>query len=286
MTPTPAQLLRRAQTTVDADELVDIGCDLADVGELDGAEYCFRRATDLGDATAAFNLGNCLAEQDRFREAVDAYEVALARGEADAWLNLGLALGELGDLTGEVRAYEQAERAGDSGGALMLAFSLREQGQRDAAFEAAERASAAGNDRAAAVVASWRWNESLDASLESALRTGAELYPSARADLADLLVTTGRIEEGRSVLARGMELGEVESMVPLGNLYAVVLGDDAAAEAAFRAAAELGEPHAHHNLAVMLAGRGDLDGAERHFRIAAETGDTLAQAALHDLLDD
>jgi tetratricopeptide (TPR) repeat protein len=283
---TSAQLLRKAHATSDVDELVNIGCDLADSGDAGGAEYCFRRASDLGDAGAAFNLGNTLAGQGRFREAVDAYELALERGESDAWLNLGMVLDDLGDLAGAMRAYEQAERAGDSGGAVMLAFALREQGERDAAFEVVERASAAGNERAAAVLACWRWCESLDPSLEPALRAGAELYPPARADLGRLLVDTGRVEEGRLVYLQGLELGETESMVPLGNLYADVLGDDAAAEAAYRAGAELGDTHAHHNLAVLLERHGDLVGAERHFRQAAEGGDTLAAAALRDLLED
>ena len=286
METTPAQLLRKAHATSDVEELVSIGCDLADSGEAGGAEYCFRRASDLGDAVAAFNLGNTLAGQERFREAADAYELALERGEPDAWLNLGKVLHELGDLAGEMRAYQQAERAGDRAGAVMLAFALQEQGERDAAFEAVERASAAGNELAAAVLACWRWDESHDPSLEPALRAGAELYPSARADLGDLLVTTGRVEEGRLVYLRGMELGESESMVPLGNLYADVLGDDTAAEAAYRAGAELGDTHAHHNLAVLRERHGDLAGAERHFRHAADSGDTLAEAALRDLLQD
>jgi len=283
---TSARLLRKAHATADVDELVSIGCDLADSDEAGGAEYCFRRASDLGDAAAAFNLGNCLAGQERFREAVDAYELALERGETDAWLNLGMVLEDLGDLAGAMRAYEQAERAGDSGGAVMLAFALREQGERDAASEAMERAEAAGNELAAAVLACWRWCTSLDPSLEPALRAAAELYPSARADLGRLLVNTGRVEEGRLVFLRGMELGETESMVPLGNLYADVLGDDDAAEAAYRAGAELGDTHAHHNLAVLLARHGDLAGAERHFRQASDGGDRLAEAALRDLLED
>jgi hypothetical protein len=40
------------------------------------------------------------------------------------------------------------------------------------------------------------------------------------------------------------------------------------------------------NLAVLLERRGDLAGAERHLRQAAEGGDTLAAAALRDLPED
>jgi hypothetical protein len=54
------------------------------------------------------------------------------------------------------------------------------------------------------------------------------------------------------------------------------------ADAAYRAGAELGDAHAHHNLAVLLESHGDLVGAERHFRQAAERG-ALAEAALRDV---
>jgi hypothetical protein len=98
---TSAQLLRQARATCDVDELITIGCDLADSDEADGAGYCFRQASDLGDAVTAFNFGITLAGQKRFREAADAYELALERGETDAWLNLGHVLAELADLAGE-----------------------------------------------------------------------------------------------------------------------------------------------------------------------------------------
>jgi len=270
----------------DLDDLVDLGCELAKVGRLSDAEACFRRASDLDSSTASFNLGNCLAEQERWLEAVAAYELALDRGEGDAWLNLGLVLHDLGDLAGEIRAYQAAEAAGDSGGALGLAFALCEQGDRNAAMEAALRSAAAGNDTGAAVVACWQWCTSLDPALEPALRAGADHFPSARADLGHLLVDTGRIKEAREVFERGMKLGEVESMLPLGNLYADVLDDEQAAEGAYRAAAALGDAHSHHNLAVLLEEQGDLAGAEHHYRAAVDGGDSLAKRALRDLRGD
>ncbi|WP_141821511.1 tetratricopeptide repeat protein [Humibacillus xanthopallidus] len=268
------------------DDLLEAGCELAEASRLADAESCFRQAMRLGSADGAFNLGNCLAEQERWTEAVDAYDVAIAGGVADARLNLGIVLHELGDLAGEIRAYQQAEAGGDSGGPLGMAFALREQGDREAALAAAQRSAASGNQTAAAVAACWQWCTSHDPSLEPDLRAGAALFPSARADLGDLLLTTGRIEEGRQVLEAGMKLGEVESMLPLGNLYADVLHDDAAAVAAYRAGAALGDAHSHHNLAVLLEQNGDLAGAEHHYRRAIEGGDTLAIRALRELLEE
>lgn len=176
----------------------------------------------------------------------------------------------------------EPDRSEDS--LLELAFALRELDRRDEALATAERA-AAGDATAAAVVACWRWCTSWDPSLEEDLRAGAELFASARSDLGDLLIRSGRIEEGRAVLEHGMLMGEVESMLPLGNLYADVLGDPIAAEAAYRAGAELGDAHAHHNLAVLLDEQGDVAGALEHFRLAADGGDGLAEQALRELDD-
>lgn len=264
----------------DTTELLSLGCELVDDARLEAAVACFRRASELGSAAGAFNLGNALAEQELWLEAVPAFEVALERGETDAWVNLGLVLHELGDLAGEMRAYEQAEAAGDSGGPLGLAFSLREQGDLEGAMSAAQRSADMGNETAKAVVACWQWCLTLDPSLEGDLRAGAELFAAARADLGDLLRSSGRIEEARDVLEGGMASGEVESMLPLGNLYADVLGDVTAARAAYSAAADLGDAHAHHNLGVLLEEAADVDGALHHYRLAVAGGDVLASSAL------
>jgi hypothetical protein len=83
-----------------------------------------------------------------------------------------------------------------------------------------------------------------------------------------------------------MKLGEKESMLPLGNLFTDILGDDDAAEAAYRAGTERGDAHSHHHLAVLLESHDDREGAERHFRLAIEGGSTLAITSLRTFLDD
>lgn len=269
----------------DVDGLVDLGCDLADVGRQVDAELCFRRAAELGSAVASFNLGNTLAALSREPEAVAAYEQALAGGETDAWLNLGSVLQELGDLAGAMRAFREAFHAGDGEGALALAFCLREQGEREQAVTAARDAAAAGSLVAVGVLACWEWDASLDPALESALRAGAERYPSARADLAELLCSTGRVSEAREVLEQGAKLGEQESWLPLGNLYADEFGDFAAARDAYLGGIAAGDSNCHHNLGVLLARQGLTDDAEEQFRLGAEAGDQLASRALRDLRD-
>jgi tetratricopeptide (TPR) repeat protein len=275
--------LRRLQASEDADELIDLGCDLADAGRQTDAEWCFRRAADMGDTIGSFNLGNALAAQRRFAEAVDAYESALAGGEADAWRNLGKVLEDLGDLAGAMRAYRGAADAGDLEGGLQLAFLLREQGERHAAMDVAMEIAAMGDQEAAAVVACWRWCATLSPALEPELRAGADYFPAARADLAHLLRETGRPDEARFQLEKGAKRGEAVAWLPLGNYYADVLGDDEAAEEAYRGGIAAGETYCHHNLAVLLAERGDFEGAVEQFRLGAAAGDQLAAEALREL---
>jgi tetratricopeptide (TPR) repeat protein len=264
--------------------LVELGCDLADAGRPVDAERCFRRAVQLGETWAALNLGNALAAQRRWADAVPAYEQAIATGETDAWVNLGVVREELGDVTGAMRAYREAARTGDSNGALALAFLLKERGEPEEADQMARQALDAGNRAAAGVLASWAWNRTLDPTLEPALRAGAERYPAARADLAELLRSTGRAVEARSVLERGAKLGERELWLPLGNLYGDELRDQAAAEQAYLSGIAAGDSYCHHNLGLLLAERGDVDGAEEQFRLGASAGDQKAAAALRRLM--
>jgi tetratricopeptide (TPR) repeat protein len=237
----------------------------------------------MGDTVASFNLGNALAAQQRWEEAVAAYEVALAGGEPDAWRNLGKVLEDLGDLAGAMRAYRGAADAGDLEGGLQLAFLLREQGERHAAMDVALEIAAMGDQEAAAVVACWRWCATLDPALEPDLRAGADFFPAARADLAHLLRASGRTAEARFVLEKGAKLGEAVAWLPLGNFYADEMEDDEAAEEAYRGGIAAGEAYCHHNLAVLLAERGDFDGAVEQFRLGAAAGDQLAADALREL---
>jgi tetratricopeptide (TPR) repeat protein len=208
-----------------------------------------------------------------------------ANRRTDAWLNLGSVLQTLGDLAGAMRAFREAFQAGDVEGALALAFCLREQAEPEQAMTAARDAAAAGSLAAAGVLACWEWDESLDPALEPALRAGAAYYPSARADLAELLCSTGRVTEACEVLEQGAKLGEQESWLPLGNLYADEFGDFTAARDAYLGGIAAGDTHCHHNLGVLLVAQGLTDDAEEQFRLGAEAGDALASRALRDLRD-
>jgi tetratricopeptide (TPR) repeat protein len=276
---------RRVVESGDDSICLNLGNALADQGRHDEASAMFRRAIDFGDGDAWINLGNSLAAQRLFNEAAVAFEEATSVGDTDAWLNLGQVLEELGDLAGAIRAHQAGSSAGDSNATITWAFMLREQGEPDQAETVAQLAADQGSEYGAAVLACWRYCRTLDPSLESALRAGAEHFASARGDLADLLVSSGRLSEAVTVLQRGMDLGEKESCLQLGNLYRDELHDDAAAERAYRAGIAAGDAHSHHNLASLLEDGEQVDEAINHYRMAAAGGDALAIRALKRLSD-
>ena len=302
----------------DVDALVDRGCELADLGDHEGAVEHFRRAAVTGDAIALFDLGTSLGALGRWAEAADAHEQAARAGEDDAWADLAGALlrlerwveaevaarqsiacadpngwGVLGAaLEGQGRTVE-AERAfrlaagrGNPHAALELAHLLRESGRQLEAWHWAQLAADAGQEVAAATLACWRWEETRDPALEPQLRAGARVYEHARTSLPHLLRATDRVEGARAVLEEGALRGEVASWLPLGNLYREELDDDVAAAAAYRACIEGGDLHSHHNLGVLLLDTGDVDGAIEHFSIAAAGGDELAARVLREVLDE
>ena len=229
-------------------------------------------------------LADDLLREGRWADAEVAARSALERGEPAAWAVLSNALQEQ-DRTAEAeRTLRAAAGRGDTAATLELAVLLQTTGRRVEAGHWARLAADAGNPVAAATLAAWRWDEGRDPALEPQLRSGAAHHPGARTALADLLRSTGRVEEARTVLEQGAARGEVASWLPLGNLYREELDQAVAAEAAYRAGIEGGDLHAHHNLGVLLLDAGDVDTAVEHFSIAAAGGDELAARVLREVL--
>nr|WP_246214997.1 tetratricopeptide repeat protein [Modestobacter muralis] len=270
----------------DVDALLDLGRALHEADRDRDAEQCFRRAARDGDGAALFELAWSLAAQERWRDAALAFERAVAAGESAGWLHQGVALEQIGDLAGAQRAYEEAAAAGDVEGWVHQAWLWRLLGDGGRATEALTAGTRAGSELAAAVLACWRWDATRDPALEPALRAGADHYPDARADLGALLRQSGRLDEARTVLEHGVQLGESASMLPLGNLLRDDLEDDDAAEQAYRLGIAAGDAFCHNNLGVLLRDRGDVVGAAEEFMLGELNGDAKAAANLTALRDD
>jgi tetratricopeptide (TPR) repeat protein len=192
---------------------------------------------------------------------------ALASGDVDAVVSLGCELSEGGDHINAAHCFQWAIAQGAEWVTLNLGnelVSLDRDGEAIAMYQ-----------RTARVGETDAWFNLGQA--------GAELYPSARAALADLLHDCGRLLEAVQVLQPGTSLGECESFLPLANLYLDDLDDATAAEAIYRAGIDAGDIYCHHNLAELLAKRNRLDEAIHHYQRAAAAGDALAAQALTQL---
>ena len=243
--------LEDARISEDADQLVDVGCDLAERGEHEAAADCFSRAIRMGAEWATHNLGNELVSLGRDAQSIEYFERSIAIGQSESLLNLGQVVERLGDFVRAAAIYRRAMNAGDVNAGMSLAFLMHERGKRDEAEQAAASAARAGSPLARAVLATWQWDRHRDVALEDELRSSVGVYDSARAALADLLESTDRPAEALALLKAGAERNESASWLPLGNLY-IRLGREADAEAAFRRGIAVGDAWSHHNLATLL----------------------------------
>jgi len=150
--------------------------------------------------------------------------------------------------------YAKAAKAGDPEGVLQLAFRAREQGKQKKAMTLARKA-AKESALARAVVAVWKWVETANPALESELLAGIPYYESARSSLAALLVMRGETDAARALLEEGRAAGELDCLVPLGNLLIDHYDDEQGARQVWREALERGDINAGQNLVWLVDGR-------------------------------
>ena len=131
------------------------------------------------------------------------------------------------------------------------------------------------------VIGHWRWHYLNDREAEEQLRAGMHAYGTARADLAHLLIATGRYIDGREILEEGVAENVLECILPLANLLSRD-GDRHTSEILYRRAIELGDGHSAWNLAADLIEDGRAEEALELQWLAASLGDETAIAYLAD----
>lgn len=164
-------------------------------------------------------------------------------------------------------------------GLTEAAWIQHEQGEYRAALELMTEVIPAldGDDQLSAtgVVGCWRWHHFNDTDAEAQLRAGMRKYGSAWAALGNLLIATGRVDEGVAVLEKGHAEGVLECMLPLANILSEREECDRAEEL-YRHGYELGDAHSAWNLAIELAEHGRDEEADEWRWKAAQGGDEVA----------
>ena len=245
---------------------------LAGRGDLDGAEQMLRDRANAGDWDAAERLAELLADQgdlDQLRARADA-------GDGYAALRLARLLADQGDLD-QLRARADA---GDEDAALRLARLLADQGDLD---QLRARADAGDEDaalRLARLLADQGDLDQLraraDAGDEDAALRLARLL-AARGDLDELRARADAGDEDAALwlallLAARGDLDELRARADAGDGGAAMLLAERWDLDQLRARADAGDEDAARRLAGLLAGRGDLDGAEQILRAQADAG--------------
>jgi hypothetical protein len=90
-------------------------------------------------------------------------------------------------------------------------------------------------------------------------------------------------KKAAKIMKRAVELGDVDAMVRLGEMYDDGEGvklDRKKAERLFRAAADRGDAVAQDKLAFLLDAEGKHEEAFRYYALAADQGDTIGETNL------
>ncbi len=317
------------------DAAVHLGALLHRYGDVRGAQTAYQQAVASGHTNhapkAAVQLGILLAEQELRAEAQRAFEHALSSGHPDhaprAALHLGRLLERYGDLEGARRAYRLAADSGHPyeapPAAIQLGQLLQSDGDHDGARQAYQRAVGSGHPhespRAALLLGALLRDTgdhlgarqafqqvldarhpdhaaeaaaALDALQEPGHTTGAvDGPPQSEPDaiIPDRAALTGAAPTGAGAssddrdgvwrrLREDIASGDAEAVEAATGYGQFLLrqGDAAGAQRAYRLAADSGHPEhapaAALQLGQLLAGSGDHDGAREAYEAAVASG--------------
>lgn len=275
----------------------------------DDALRWYRRAARGEDALAQANLGRLLLTlqgDEALPEAREMFERSAARGEAAGQYNLGLLFFDgasvLRDERGACAWFLQAAQQGHLGGQIALALCLARgagveqdlEAARGWLAEAAVSGDPIGNFYLGRLLAQGEGGPVDQVQALAAYRVAAAAgHREAQLAVAQML-SAGDVMARREALdwyRLAAESGHRTAMNRLGELHRDGVDaalDEVLARKYFLHAAELGDPRAMYNAAVMVdEGRGglrDQGDSLRLFALAADAGDVEAARLIERLL--
>lgn len=271
-----------------------IGAAHAAAGKTDEARAAFEEALRLNpkDARALNDFGYLLEQAGDTAGAVELYKRALdARPEfALTRTNLGEILAKQGDLAGAVREYEQAAKDGPQSPeiAYNLGRHLAAAGRNEEALAAYRRAV----DLNPKDVRAWnnmgllQAQQGDTAGAEHSYRSALEETPDytlVRANLGNLLMETGRFNEGVAVYEEGVALDPKNAELMNGLGWRFDQNHEAERALSWYDRCLETAPNflaARINRASLLLKMGRLDAAEKDARSAVEQSPANIQAVL------
>ncbi|WP_143268808.1 tetratricopeptide repeat protein [Amycolatopsis vastitatis] len=275
----PVQLWPELLQIAVATEAFNIGVSAHSLREPEVAITAFRQAVEGGFTSAHVNLGVLLESLQRDEEAAIEYTAAAEAGHSEGLLNLGLLRHKQGDLDDAVQQLQAAVDAGSREAEVNLAVVLAERGRSEEA-EAAFR-SITGSDETAAKfgLEHLKYERRRQKARAGTEPTENEL----RYRRGGILHESGSVAAAELAYRAAAEAGLVDARLDL----ALLLHEQrrvAEAEVEYRAVIGAGRREARFHLARLLETVGRSDEAHREYVLAAEAGAPSARYYLARML--
>jgi len=252
------------------------------------AREAFASGVAAGERGALHWLAVGLVEQGKYEEAFEVLRDAVDGGRHDL-------AGFLADIADDLGEYEAAERyynlAVEAGGLCVLndfAVFLSDQGRFDEAVSAYEKAIEAGDALAPGGLVTL-YTET-PGFLRKALEFGEwfldEQKPNTLSALAGVYSRLGRLDEAERLNHKAIELGAPRAHTLLGHFLRDSRGDLEGAEREFRLAQGNDEPNWGYNLGLILLDTAREQEAFDVLKHSAEWGDLEAGQLLDSVFGD
>jgi len=252
------------------------------------AREAFASGVAAGENGALRWLATGLVEQGSYEEAFETLRDAVDAGRHDLAGFLADIADELGEYEAAERYYDLAVEAGDVDALNDFAVFLSDQGRFDEAISAYERAIEAGDTLAPGGLVTLY--AETPGFLRRALELGEQILdeskPNTFSALAGVYTRLGRFEEAERLDRKAIELGAPRAHTLLGHFLRDSRGDLEGAEREFRLAQENDEPNWGYNLGLILLDTGREQEAFDILKHSAEWGDLEAVQLLDTVFDD
>lgn len=265
--------------------MVNLGTLCERQGDRAQAEAWYRRAAEQGLWHAMHNLAQ-LIEPGNPDEAITWRVAAAGSGHPVPLYALGAALQERGMGELAEQSFGQAVDAGSSIAMIALGILHQERQDLEAAkiwYErAAEKGELGGKVHLGKLLISISQTPAGTKLLTDAAASGSS---EAMLALASTLLEQGDIDGAEGWLASGAGADNVLCMLMLGNLLEDSRGNDLAAEAWYRRAADAGSALAMGTLGALFESNGEVAEAAHWYRRSADAGEPLAMVSMGRLLE-